>query len=120
MALHQDLRDSNYASDEIKAVMDSKEISAILDKEPSFSWEDSEGFEEPIEEDQPDLSEEALSVDAIYYTVDYAKVGKHRRKHKRKDYSDLVPRGGSRNSGHLRSIKQSKLPSFMDLDADSA
>ena len=66
------------------------------------------------------MSEEAHSVDAVYYEVDYSKAGKYRKKHKCKDYSAMVPLGGPHKSGRLRAYKQSKLPSFVDLDCESA
>ena len=57
-------------------------------------------------------------MDAIYYDDEFPLLGKHRKKYKRKDYSSMVPSGGLHRS--LRAQRQSKMPSFMDLDIESA
>ena len=64
--------------------------------------------------------EKAPSVDDIDYEEAYSKVGRLRKKYKRKDYSDMIPPGGPRRSGRLKAFKQSKLPSFVDLECEPA
>ena len=119
-ALHKDLKDANNDSEEIEAVLDSKEMVALLEKDTLNLREESEGSDDQMEEVDWEESEKAPSVDDIYYEEAYPKVGRLRKKYKCKDYSDMVPPGGPRRSGRLKGFKQSKLPSFVDLECESA
>ena len=119
-ALHKDLKDTDYGSNEIKDALDSTELRALMERDPLNVREETDGLEDTMDEVDQEMSEETHSVDAMYYDMDYPKVGKYRKKHKRKDYSAMVPPRGLRRSGHLRACKQSKLPSFVDLDYESA
>ena len=91
-----------------------------MEKDPLNLREESEGSDDQMEEVDWEESEKAPSVDDIYYEEAYPKVGRLRKKYKRKDYSDMIPLGGPRRSGHLKAFKQSKLPSFVDLECESA
>ena len=71
-------------------------------------------------EEPQEFSDKAPSMDAIYYDDEFPLLGKHRKKYKRKDYSSLVPSGGPRRLGRMRAQRQSKMPSFIDLDVESA
>ena len=58
-------------------------------------------------------------MDALFYDGG-GKASKKGRRYRRKDRASMVSPGGPRQSSRLRSSRQRKLPSFVDLEADSA
>ena len=115
--LKKDLEDAQYSPDAIQQVLSSEvELpkSSLADKEESSMDDPDEGIFSP---DQV-REEETFSMDDLFYEVD-CKPLKKGRKYKRKDWVSMVPPGGPRRLGRLRTSCQRDLSYFANLEAES-